>query len=168
VLQHFRETKKGWLDYRLESEESSKRLHYIMGRLLRQTAGMGKFLNLALWVAGKEGKRPRLERTKILVAFTTVACMKTSEWAEADLQELEATANLFIESTEGLVKTLKAVTKNDYLKLAGLYGYFNEQHKKVHEMTNAMAEIPPPYKKMKGVSQDLTAAVNRRLNVWKA
>lgn len=168
ALQKFRETKKGWLDYQIESEESSKHLHYLIGRLTSQMGRNGRVLRVALWLAGEKGEKPPIARTQILISFITLMCEKSSERMEAKLKELEVTADIFMESTEGYLKTLKIVTKNDYLRLAGLHYYFEDQLKDVRELANGLSELPPIYEKMKGVTQDSTAAINRQVGIWKS
>lgn len=86
---------------------------------------------------------------------------------EADLEELEATANVFIESTEGHLRKLEIITKRDYLQLAGLHEYFEAQLKDVRKLAIAMSKLPPEYEKARGVSQDSTAAINRLVSTWK-
>ncbi|MDT4954133.1 MAG: hypothetical protein QOJ02_2271 [Acidobacteriota bacterium] len=167
VGQRFRETQKGWLDYRLESEESSKRLHFFVGRLARETGRFGMALRIAKWSIGKEGKKPDVVRAKMAVSWIALAGGIVSPKMEADLKEFDDTANSFIESTEGYLKTLEIVTKRDFEQLAGLHEYFQAQLNDIHKLANTIAKLPPIFKQVRGVSQDSTAAVNRLMDSWK-
>jgi hypothetical protein len=167
VRQRFHETMKGWLDYRLESEESSKRLHFFVGRLARETVRFGTALRIAKWSIGKEGKKPAVVRAKIVVSWITIAGGIVSPKMEADLKEFNDTADSFIESTGGYLKTLEIVTKRDFETLAGLHEYFQAQLKDIHKLANTIAKLPPIFRQVRGVSQDSTAAVNRLMDSWK-
>lgn len=67
----YAETEKGWLDYRLESEEASKRLHAVMARLSRAMGGVAKVMKLFPLLVGKEGKKPAIVRAQIAASFIT-------------------------------------------------------------------------------------------------
>lgn len=168
IRQRFRETKKGWLDYRLESEESSKHLHYLVGRIERLIIGLGRFMRYAPWFIGKEGKTPNVTRAQVADHLITIVCEKYSDMMEPELADLEATANVFIESTEGYVKALEIATKQDYVILAGLHDYFEAQLKDVHTLANSMIRLPRAFARVRGTSQDSTAAINRQVSLWQA
>ncbi len=127
VRQRFRETRRGWLDYRLESEESSKRLHFLIARMARVVKGMAVVLTHGSWFIGKEDKEAPVVRARATASLLAVLLDKCSARLEPDLKELEATANLFIESTEGHLKALQITTKQDYMQLAALHEYFESQ-----------------------------------------
>ncbi|HVS80150.1 MAG TPA: hypothetical protein VHE60_00280 [Pyrinomonadaceae bacterium] len=168
VRRKFRETQKGWLDYRLASEESSKHLHFLVARFSRKLRGVARAIKLLPWLLGREAEKPPVVRTQIAAQFITVICDRGSARMDTDLKDMEATANVFIESTEGYLKTAKIVTRRDYVQLAGLHEYFEAQLKDVRDIANSLSKLAPAVEQFKGVSQDCTAAINRQASIWRS
>jgi type I site-specific restriction endonuclease len=117
---------------------------------------------------GQEGKKPTVVGAQARAYVLTLAFERCSIKLEPDIREMEAAADLFIESTEGYLKMVEIVTKRDYEQLAGLHEYFKEQLKDVREVANLLAKFPPTFERARGISQDLTATINRQTTIWRA
>jgi len=117
-LRHkIRQAQKGWLDYRFESEYAAHHLHDLIARLVREMMRLARVLKLLPWSLKQEDKA--VAKSKMVVFWITFVCNKYSTRMEPDLEDLEATASRFIESTEGLLKTFRVTTKGDYEQMAG-------------------------------------------------
>jgi hypothetical protein len=164
VQQRLRETPRGWLNYRLESEESSKRLHSLVARMSRAVRGMAFILKRWKWFVGKEGEQPHVHRARATASLFALALDKCSSRLEPDLEDMEATANLFIESTEG---HFKMATNQGDLQVAELHEYFQAQLKDVREVANVFGKFPPAFETLRGTSQELNAALTRQASIWR-
>jgi hypothetical protein len=164
IQQRLRETPRGWLNYRLESEESSKRLHSLVARMTRAVRGMAFILKRWQWFVGKEGEQPHVLRAKATASLFALALDKCSSRLEPDLEDMEATANLFIESTEG---HFKMATNQGDLQVAELHEYFQAQLKDVRDVANVFGRFPPAFERLRGTSQELNAALARQATIWR-
>jgi hypothetical protein len=164
----FRETQKGWLDYRLQSEESSKRLHFCLARLKRVIGMMAFAFKHLSWFTGKEGTKATLLVKQATADLLIVVLELCGGRLGPDTDEMEASANLFIESTEGYLKTTEIITRRDYEQLAGLHEYFTYQLRDIRDITNVFDKFPPAFERARGVSQELTAAINRQASIWRS
>ena len=164
IQQKFRETQKGWLDYRVEGENSSKRLHVLIGRTNGQLRTISFGVKYANWIVLR--KKP----TKLSVAsahlwtyLVAISLNKSAAKMESNLEELRLTADLFIESTAGHLK----ICKQNYDQLASAREYFETQWNDVRNGANSLAKLPPVLDGFKGISQELTAAINRLSSVFR-
>lgn len=153
----FQETQKGWLDYRVESEKSSKRLHVLNARMAR---AFKVFVVGAGFIKRTASKKPSVTRAHATAYLFSIVINKSAAVMEANLEELHLTTELFIETTEGHLKTCR----QDYGLLDEAHEYFKSQLKEVRESANALTPIPPAIAQCRGISQDLTAAANRLSN----
>jgi len=161
-------TPKGWLDYRLESEKSSKHLHFLVARLFRRVKALARFMKLFPWFVNKDDKRPPADRARVAAFFIAIACDVYTRKIEPEVKDMEGTAEIFMKSTEGYLKTLSIISKNDFMQLANLREYFECQLKDIREVANALAPLSPALEGVRGHSRESTAAINRLLSVIKA
>lgn len=131
------DTGRGWLDYRLESEKSSRRLHFLVARMSRAVKFMALLLSRYSWFIPAEGKKPPVVRTRAAAAFLTYVFNTYAAKTEPQLKEFEANAKLFIDSTEG---HLKMATKQGDQQVAELYEYFQAQLKDIRDVVNAFSQ----------------------------
>ncbi len=162
--QKFRDAQKGWLDYRLDAEVSSRRLHSLVARMARVTKWMALMFTHKSWFIGNEEKDSPIVRKQAASWLLAFVLNKSSERLEPDLEELEWNANLFITSTEG---HLKMATKQGDLQVAELHEYFQAQLKDVREVASGLSRLPPAFGKAKGTSRELNAALDRSLSMWR-
>jgi hypothetical protein len=158
-------TEKGWLDYELESKKSSARLHFLVARLSRRIKALATLLRLFPWFVHQDDKKTPAKRARIAAFFITLACESYSHKIEPEVRDMEVSADIFMQSTDGYLKTFSLITKDDFVQLAGLHEYFECQLKDIREIANALGPLPPALERVRGHSQESTAAINRLLSV---
>lgn len=156
IRKRFLDSEKGWLDYRVESEQSSERLHVLMFKMMRGFSLIGICGRYIKWRFRKtpSSATKRHAGLSILVAGIDMC----SAGLEANLEEFSLTVDLFIESTEGHLKT----SRQDYERLSDAHEYFKKQLKDIHEIGVFYPEVPKAFRKARGISQELTAAIDRQ------
>jgi hypothetical protein len=163
-------TAKGWLDHRVESEKSSAHLHFLVARMLRRVKAMATVLKIFSWVVPQDDKRDKrspAERAQIAASFLAFACEVHSRKVESEVTDMQDTAEVFMKSTEGYLKTASLNSKDDFVRLSNLHEYFKWQLSDIREMVNAISPISSTFEGARGHSQESTAAINRFLGVMK-
>lgn len=154
VRKRFQGTHKGWLDYRMGSEDSSKRVHAVSARLFQQIGRVSKGIVIASWFLKR---KPSVTSLDMWAYWVSAFMNKSSAGIESNLEELRLSAEAFTENTEGHLK----VCSQNYGKLEGAREYFEAQRKELREAANALTVLPKALQDFRGLSQDLTAAINR-------
>ena len=157
----FRYAEKGWLDYRVESENSSERLFILTRRTANGTFKVAGILKHACWFL----QHPKsIQVTRGLSYFVAARLNKRAARLKADLEDLELATELFIKSTEGHLKT----SNQDFARLEFANRYFKEQLLQLRDDSKDLPELLRVFREFKGYSQVLTAASNRHFDLWKS
>jgi hypothetical protein len=154
VRERFQATHKGWLDYRMGSEDSSQRVHAVSARLFQQIGRVSKGIIIASWFLKR---KPSVTSLDTWVLLVVPLMNRSSAGIERNLEELRLSAEAFTENTEGHLK----VCKQNYGKLENAREYFEFQLKEIREAANTLAGLPKALQDFRGLSQNLTAAINR-------
>jgi len=161
IRKRFQDTKKGWLDYRVESERSSERLHVLITRMSKQMKKVAIPMMLGKPYLGNKPSMIRIHTGAHVFAYILNWC---SSKLESDQQEFEATAELFIESTEGHLNS----SRSDYNRLNLAHEYFKQQAAELGEATSVMPEFLKVFPQLRQVSQDLAVACDRQSMCWRS
>ena len=150
---------KGWLDYRLESEKSSQQFHVLASRTIVEFKRMASGLRYVAWILKRES--PSVSRVNIGAYLIARAINAPCKRMERHLEELSPIADLFVETTEGHLKSCR----QNYERLAEAHEYFESQLKALRDAANGLTKVLPELKPYYGVSQGLTAAIDKLSSV---
>jgi hypothetical protein len=120
---------------------------------------------IAAWLGRKNSrKKGPISAFQTWAYIVSGAINASTAKMETYMDELQSTAQRFIESTEGHLK----VCKQNYGKLSGAREYFEAQLKAIREDRNDLKLLPAEISHFKGFSQDLDAAFNRQSSCLKS